>query len=58
MNWKKLKSLTRAILTNPSFQSFSELGKSLKYSLRPTFTNPSFKSKDELNIMSQVVFHC
>ena len=51
MNWKKLRSPTRATLTNPSFQSFCELRKSLKYSLRPTFKNLSFESKDELNVM-------
>ena len=48
MNWGKLRSSTRATLTNPNFQSFCELGKSLKYSLRPTFKNPNFESKDEL----------
>ena len=47
MNWKKLRSSTTA--TNLNFQSFCELGKSLKYSLRPTFKNPNFKSKDELS---------
>ena len=51
MNWKKLRSPTRAALTNPSFQSFCKLGKSLKYSLRNTFKNPHFESKDELNII-------
>ena len=51
MNWKKLRSQTRATLTNPSFQYFCELGKSLKYSLRLTFKNPNFESKDALNIM-------
>ena len=34
---------------NPNFQSFSELGESLKYSLTPIFKNPHFKSKDELS---------
>ena len=54
MNSKKLRSLTRATLTNPNFQSFCKLEKSLKYSLRPTFKNPSFESKDELRkAMSQ-----
>ena len=47
MNWKVLRSPTTA--TNLNFQSFYELGKSLKYSLRPTFKNPNFKSKDELS---------
>ena len=48
MNWKKMRSPTRAILTKPNFQSFCELGKSLKYSLRSTFKNPNIESKDEL----------
>ena len=39
MNWKKSRSPVRAILTNPSSQSFCELGESLKYSLRPTLKN-------------------
>ena len=39
MNWKKLRSPTRATLTNPNFQSFCEFGKSLKYTLRLTFKN-------------------
>ena len=59
MNWKKLRSRTRATLTIPNFQFFCELGKSLKYSLRPTFKNPNFESKDELkNAMSQFEFLC
>ena len=45
---EKLWSPTRATLTNPSFQYFSELGKRLKYSLRPKHKNPNFESKDEL----------
>ena len=49
MNWKIMRSPTTATLTNPNFQSFSELGKNLKYSLRPTFKNRNFKSKDELS---------
>ena len=48
MNWKILTSPTTAILTNLNFQSFCELGKSLKLSLRPTFKNSNFKFKDEL----------
>ena len=48
MNWKILRSPTTA-RRNLNFQSFCELGKSLKYSLRPTFKNPNFKSKDELS---------
>ena len=48
MNWKKLSSPTRTTLANPSFQCFSELGKSLKYSLRPTLKNPNCECKDEL----------
>ena len=48
MNWKKLWSPTRATLTNPSFQYFSELRKSLKYSLRLTLKNPNFEFKDKL----------
>ena len=47
MNWKILRSPTTA--TNLNFQSFCELGKSLKYSLRLTFKNPNFKSEDELS---------
>ena len=54
MDWKKLKSLARATLTNPNFQSFCELGKTLRYSLRPTFKNPNFESKDELR---NTMFH-
>ena len=49
MNWKILRSPTTAALANLNFQSFCELGKSLKYSLRPTFKDPNFKSKDELS---------
>ena len=53
MKWKKLRSPTRATLTNPGFQSFCELGNSLKYK------NPNFESKDELkNAISQFQFHC
>ena len=48
MDWKILRSPATAALTNPSFQCFCELGKSLKYSLRPTFKNPKFESKDKL----------
>ena len=59
MTCKKLRSRTRATLTNPNFQSFCELEKCLKCSLRPTFKNPNFESKDELkNAMSQFEFHC
>ena len=47
MNWKVLRSPTTA--TDLNFQSFCELGKSLKCSLKPTFKNPNFKSKDELS---------
>ena len=55
MNCEKLKSPTRATLTNPNFQSFRELRKSLKYSLRPTFKNPNFESNHELkNAVSQM----
>ena len=39
MNWKKLRSPTRATLTNLFLKSFCELGKSLKYSLTPSFKN-------------------
>ena len=39
---------SEATLTNPSFQYFSELGKSLKGSLRPTPKNRNIESKDEL----------
>ena len=39
MNWGKLRSPIRATLTNPSFQSFCKLYKSLMYSLTPTFKN-------------------
>ena len=57
MNWEKLRSLIRATFKNPNFQSFCELGKSLKYSLRSTFEN--FESKDELKkATSQFEFHC
>ena len=52
MNWKILRSPATATLTNLNFQSFCELGNSLKYSLRlknPTFKDPNFKSKDELS---------
>ena len=48
MNWNKLWRTTRATLTNPSFQYFSELGKSLKYMRGPTLKNPNFESKNEL----------
>ena len=41
-------SPTRATLTNPSFQYFTELGKRLKCSLRPKHKNPNFESKDKL----------
>ena len=42
MNWKKMRSPTRATLTNPNFQSFIQ------------FKNPNFESKDELeNTMPQ-----
>ena len=59
MNWKKMRSQTRATLTNPIFQSFCELGKTLKCTLRPTFRNPNFESKDELkNAMFQFEFQC
>ena len=55
MSWKKLLSPTRATLTNNNFQSFCELGKSL----RPTIKNPNSEFKDELkNAMSQFEFHC
>ena len=54
-----MRSQTRATLTNPIFQSFCELGKTLKYTLRPTFRNPNFESKDELkNAMFQFEFQC
>ena len=42
-----MRGPTRATLTNPNFQSFSGLGKSLKYSLRPILKNTNFESKDE-----------
>ena len=42
MNWKKMRSPTRARLTTLSFKSSCELGKSLKYSLTPTFKNLKF----------------
>ena len=59
MNWKKVSSSAGATLPNPNFQSFCELGKSLKYSLRPTFKNPSLETKDGFkNAMYQIVFHC
>ena len=38
---------SRSTLTNPSFQYFSELGKSLKHSLNPTLKSLNFESKDE-----------
>ena len=54
-----MRSPTRVTLTNPNFQSFCELGKSLKCSLRPTFKNPNFESKNELkNAISHLEFHC
>ena len=40
-------SPTRETLTNRNYQSFCELGKSLKYSLTTTFKNPNFESKDK-----------
>ena len=49
MSQKILRSPTAALLTNPNFQYFGELGKSLKYSLRPTLKNPNFESKDKLS---------
>ena len=49
MNWKILRIPTTATLKNPNFQSFCELGKSLKYNLRPTFKNLNFESKDKLS---------
>ena len=49
MNWKILRSPTTATLTNPNFQSFCKVGKSLKYSLRRTFKNPNFESKYKLS---------
>ena len=56
---EKSNKPTRATITNPIFEAFCELGKSLKYSLRTTFKNPSFECKDELkNAMSQFEFHC
>ena len=60
MNWKKLRSPTRATLTNANFQfSFCELGKKIEVSLRPTFKNHHFEPNDELkNTMSQFEFHC
>ena len=59
MNWEKLRSPSRATLTNSNFQSFCELGKILKYNQRPTFKHPNFESKDELkNAMSQFEFRC
>ena len=60
MNWKKLRSPTRATLTNLNFQSFCELGKSMKYSPNdPHSKIPNFESKDELkNAISQFEFHC
>ena len=39
---------SRATLTNPNFQYFSELEKILKYSLRPALKNLNFESKGEL----------
>ena len=59
MNWKKLKTPTRATLTNANFQfSFCELEKKIEVSLRLTFKNPN-SSKDELkNTVSQIEFHC
>ena len=59
MNWKKLRSPSRATLTKFNFQSLYKLGNILKYNQRPAFKNPNFKSKDELkNAMSQFGFHC
>ena len=59
MNWKKLRSPTRATLTNCDIHSFCELRKSLKYSLTPTLKNQNFEFKDELkNAMSQFEFRC
>ena len=59
MDWKKLRKPTRVTLTNPDFQHFCYLGKSLKCSLTPTIKNQNFESKDELkNAMSQfAIFH-
>ena len=54
MKRKILRSATTVTLTNPNFQYFCELGKSLKYSLRPTLKNLNFESTDELkNVISQ-----
>ena len=49
MNWKILRGPAAAKLTNPNFQSFYELGKSLEYSLRVAFKNLNFESQDELS---------
>ena len=49
MKRKILRSATTVTLTNPNFQYFCELGKSLTYSLKPTFKNPNFESKDKLS---------
>ena len=51
---EKLRSPTKATLTNPSFQHFSELGKRLKYSLRFKHKNPNFESKDKLKSYVQI----
>ena len=59
MNWKRLRSPTRATLTNEKFQfPFSELGKKSELILKHTIRNPNFESKYELqNTMSQFQFY-
>ena len=59
MNWKRLRSPTRATLTNAKFQfPFSELGKKSELILKHTIRNPNFESKYELqNTMSQFQFY-
>ena len=47
-------SPTRATLTNPSFQYFSELAKRFMYSLKPKLKNPNFESKEELKNCVQI----
>ena len=59
MNWKKLRSPSRATLTNPNFHSFCELVRSVKHRITPTFKNYNFESKKKLkNAMPQLEFHC
>ena len=46
---KKIRSPTRATLTNANFQSFFLcIRNKIELSRRPTFKNPNFESKNEL----------